>query len=894
MLWIRRLFHSRVAEQRLDAELRFHLEQRIRDYIASGLSPDAARRQANLAFGGFEQVKQDCREAHFETQIEDILRDFRYAFRSLTKDHRFALVAVFALALGIGATTVMFSVLYNVLVHPFPYRDFRRAVVIDLLDLAAPPHDIARYHYTIPEFLAIRDQNHVFEDIVGNYQLDVLFRDEKGTRRFLGGYVTTNGFEFLGVSPLLGRYFAPEDGKPAAPAVFMMNYQLWHTEFQGDPKILGKTFFLNGKPRTLVGIMPERFNGYGSSLWFPLDLSPGAEGTVFPVKDPDVIWMCARLKKDVSLQAAAADVDAILHRLAQVDPGELYPKRFKIVVRTLLDFVVGDFSGILYVLLAAVFMLLLIACGNVANLLLARATVREREVAVRAAMGASRRRLIRQLLVESLMLAAAACFAGCMLAYFGLKGLVAIIPRGPSADLFHGRIPEETVIHLNPAVLLFALAIAALTTVVCGLAPALHAVRGNLPLRMFGSGKSTCGGFRHGKLRSGLVIAEVALSIVLLTGTGLLMRSFFALTHAELGFNPAGMLYVWVSTGEHGWSHDTAVNKTRFDEQVLERVKGLPGVVNATLASSTPPLGGWGSDIMIAGKMPPDHWDSAFDLCSQTYFQTLGVRLLRGRLLSQADIDSAEHVAVVNEAFVRAYFGTENPLGQKIKFKVFDELPDIPHDAYFDVVGVVSNFKNRGLMEPPMPEAFLPHSISGLGDRSILATTTVDPKSLLASVQREIWAVDPSAAITHSGSIQDFVAEFAYTKPQFNVIATSAFAGIGLALVLVGIFSVMAYTVSLQTHDIGIRIALGAQRRDVLAMVLWQGLRLVSLGVLIGVVVSAGFAHFLASQIPGVSAIDTLTFFVVAAVSLATSLIACFFPARRATRFDPLLALRYE
>jgi len=893
MLWLRRLFHGRVAEQRLDAELRFHLEQRIRDYIASGLSPDEARRQANLAFGGFEQVKQDCREAHFENHIEDLLRDFRYAYRSLTRDRRFALVAVFALALGIGTTTVMFSVLYNVLVHPFPYRDFQRAVVFDLLDLSTPPNDNERYHFTIPEFLAIRDQNRVFEDIVGNYQIDVLYRDQTGTRRFLGGYVTTNGFEFLGVPPLLGRYLASDDGKLGAPAVFMMNYQLWHTEFHDDPKILGKTFLLNGKPRTLVGIMPERFNGYGSSLWFPLDLSPGAEGTVFPVKDPEIIWMCARLKKGVSLPAAAADVDAILHRLAQVNTGALYPKQFKIVVRTLLDFVVGDFSGILYVLLAAVFMLLLIACGNVANLLLARATVREREIAVRAAMGASRRRLISQLLVGSVMLAAAACFAGCLLAYFGLKGLVAIIPRGPTADLFHGRIPEETVIHLNPAVLLFALAIAALTTVVCGLAPALHAVRGNLPLRMFG-GKGACSTFRHGKLRSGLVITEVALSIVLLTGTGLLMRSFFALTHAELGFNPARMLYVWVSTGEHGWSHDTRVNRTRFDEQVLERVKGLPGVVNATLALSTPPLGGWGSDILIAGKSPPDHWESAFDLCSQAYFQTLGVRLLRGRLLSQADIDSAQHVAVVNEAFVRAYFGAENPLGQKVRFKVFDEIPETPHGAYFDVVGVVSNFKNRGLMEAPAPEAFLPHSISGFGDRSILATTTVDPKSLLASVQREIWAVDPSAAITHSGSVQDFVAEFAYTKPQFSVIATSAFAGIGLALVLVGIFSVMAYTVSRQTHQIGIRMALGAQRRDVLAMVLWQGLRLVSVGILIGVLASGGFAHLLASQIPGVSAIDPLTFLVVAAVSLVTSLIACFFPARRATRFDPLLALRYE
>jgi len=594
--WLRRLFHKRLTEKRLDAELRFHLEQKVRDYVAAGFAPEEARRRANLAFGGLEQVKQDCREARVENHVQDFLRDFQYALRSLAKDRRFALVAVFALALGIGATTVMFSVLYGVVVDPFPYRDFQHSVVLEMWDLTGPREAEARYHYTIPEFLAIRQQNHVFEDIVGDYQLDVLYRDAKSTRRFLGCYTTPNGSS--GVPPLLGRYFAPNDGKPGAPFVFMMNYRLWQTEFGGDPTILGKTFFLNGKPRTLIGIMPQRFNGCGSDLWLPTDLSPGADGTAFPVKDPDVIWACARLKKGVSLQTAATDVEAILHRLAQANPGELYPQRFKIVLRTLLDFVVGDFSKTLYALLAAVAMLLLIACGNVANLLLARATVREREIAVRASLGASRGRLIRQLLMESLLLAGGACCTGCLLAYLGVKGLVAIIPRGPNADLFHGRIPEEAVISLKPAVLLFAVAIAGLTTLICGLAPALYAVRGNFELRMFGSGKGARGGFRHGKLRNGLVIAEVALSIVLLTASGLMMRSLFALTHVELDFNPARMLYAWVSTGEHG-PYETAAKKKLFYEQVLQRVKALPEVINATVSLSMPPLGGHGGEITI-------------------------------------------------------------------------------------------------------------------------------------------------------------------------------------------------------------------------------------------------------------------------------------------------------
>jgi putative ABC transport system permease protein len=614
-------------------------------------------------------------------------------------------------------------------------------------------------------------------------------------------------------------------------------------------------------------------------------LSPGADGASFPVKDPPVIWALARLKKGVSLQAATADLDAIVHGLAQVNPGELYPQQFKVVTRTLLDFVVGDFQNTLYALLAAVFLLLLIACGNVGNLLLARATVREREIAVRASLGASRGRLIRQLLVESFVLAATACVAGCLFAYVGLKGLVAIIPPGP--------IPEETVIELNPAVLLFALAIAVLTTLICGLAPALHAVRGNLQLRMTNSGKGAGGGFRHGRLRSGLVIAEVALSIMLLTGAGLMMRSFFTLTHVDLGFNPERMLYARVAPAADG-RYDTAVKKKLFFGQVLQRVKALPGVITATVSLSVPPLWGAGSFITVPGKTHSERWESMFDLCSDGYIQTLGLRLLRGRLLSETDIDSGRHVAVVNQAFARAYFGSENPLGQKIKFNAFDEIPETPHDAYFEVVGVVTDFRNRGLIEPLAPEAFLPYSISGFGHRVILAKTAVDPKSLLPSVQREIWTVDSNAAVANSGSVKDLLAEEAYARPQFGLIAIGAFAGIGLALVLIGIFGVIAYTVALQTHEIGVRMALGAQRGNVLRMVLWKGLRLISVGILVGVLMSLGLTRFLASQLSGISATDPLTFFAVVIVFLAVGLFASLVPARRAAGTDPLVALRYE
>jgi predicted permease len=752
-------------------------------------------------------------------------------------------------------------------------------------DLTGPQEQEARFHYSIPEFLAIREQNRVFEEMIGNYTLDVLYTDGKGTRRFRGGYVTANGFDFLGVSPFLGRGFSPDDVKPDAPLVFLMNYRLWQTEFSRDPKILGTTFFLNGKPRTLVGIMPQRFNGYNASLWLPLGLSPGADGTVFPVRDPDVIWALARLKKGVGVEAAAADLDAILHRLAQAHPGRLYPERFKIRARTLLDFVVGDFKKTLCALLAAVSMLLLIACINVGNLLLARATVREREITVRASLGASRGRLIRQLLVESLVLAAAACLAGCFFAYFGLKGLAAIIPRGP--------IPEETVIGLSPAVLLFALAVTVLTTLICGLAPALHAVRGNLPVRMTGSGQGAGDGFRHAKLRAGLVIAEVALSIMLLTGAGLMMRSFFALTHVALGFDPQRMLYARVIPAGADDSEMAAQNQVFF-EQVLRRVRALPGVVTATQTLSLPPLGGAGSNITVLGKPLPQYADSMIDLCGESYFQMLGIRLLRGRLISEADVGSARHIAVVNQAFARAYFGDEDPLGQKVKFDAFDQFPSTPHDAYFEVIGMVADFRNRGLQESAAPEAFLPYSITGIGERFIVAKTVADPKLLLPSVQREIWAVDSNAAVTSNGSIQNLLAQEIYTRPQFGLITISIFAGLGLVLVFIGIFSVMAYTVALETHEIGIRMAFGAEQCNVLRMVLWKGLRLISVGMLIGVSASLGLTRFLAGQISGVSTTDPLTFLAVGILFLAVGLVASLLPARRAAGIDPLVALRYE
>jgi predicted permease len=879
---IRRLFQKSRAEKELDRELRFHLEREIDDYVAEGMSPEEARRHARLHFGGLERVKDEVREAHWETRLENLFRDLKFGIRNLKKDRRFAFVTVLALALGIGSTTVVFSVFYNLLFDPFADKDADRLVVISVHDLTRVNNDNDGW-FSIAEYKSIRAENHVFEDIAGGTHIDVLYDAGAGTRDTQGTFVTTNNFEFLGVPPLLGRWITAQDEAPDAPAVFVIGYKLWKTDFNADLAVVGKAFTLNGKRRTLVGVMPSRFLPYGTLIWLPLGLNAGAEGSVYTNNSPVYLYTIARLKKGVSTDAASADFDVIARRLAKLYPQD-FPERFSVSTQRAAESLMGSFRGMLYALLGAVLMLLLIACSNVANLLLARATVREREVAVRASLGASRGRLLQQLLAESFVLALAACIVGCLFAYFGLKGIVATIPQE--------RISGEAVIGLNPVVLVFALVITILTTFLCGLAPAFHAIRGNLYERLMSSGKGASSGLGHGRFRSGLVIAQVALSIVLLVAAGLSTRSLLALTQVDIGFNPEMTLYARLATP--GATYDRSKQKASLMEQIVRRVKSLPGVSVVAVAQSQPPLWGIRSDLIQFANPESQHREVMIELCSEDYFQTLGIRLSRGKLLSKADVESTRKVAVVNQALAQSFFANSDPIGQKIKFRGFDEINGAPHDTYFEIGGVVTNFRNHGLQEPPMPEAFVPYTILVNDVTSFLARTTVDPKTLLTGVQRAVWEVDPEIAVNESGSIESFLESYAYKEPQFDLITLGSFAGIGLVLVVFGVFSVMAYTVSLRTPEFGIRMALGAQRADILSMVLRSGFALIAAGGLVGLFGSFALTRFLASQLQGVSPTDPLTFGVVLAVILVTGLAACLLPARRAARVDPLVALRYE
>jgi len=806
-------------------------------------------------------------------------QDLRYGLRVLRKNPGSTVIAILTLALGIGATTTICSVVDSVLLNPLPYNNADRLATPSVL----LPNQIGIPRFPVPVFLDFKEQNHTFEDMIGLAYTGVHYRGTAATEQFFGGWVTPNTFEFLSVEPLLGRRITPEDGKPGSQPVFVMSFRLWSKLFNRDAKILGTTLNLNGTPRTLVAIMPPRFRFGDCEVWMPLELSRSTFITGFGVQ-PNEVWTVGRLKQGVGLEAASADLGVVVKGLERTYPA-WFRTNYRLVVNSLTSESVGRFKVTLFAMMAAVSMLLLIACSNVANLLLARATVREKEIVIRASMGATQGRLVRQLLVESCLLAAASCIAGCLFAFLGLKGVVAAIPP----DL----IPSEVVIALRPATLLFAIGVSVVTSLFCGLAPALHGVRRNFHTDLTGGGKGATGDFRRGKLRSGLVIAEVALSIMLLVATGLVLRTLHFLEQVDIGFDPVNVVYAQLSFPEG--RYDTAYQKRAFFLQVLDRVAAIPGVIASTEATSFPPYSfGW-TEVAVPGKTHSEPWGTTFDMCSEGYFQTLGRHLLRGRLLSRSDVLSARHVTVINQTLARAYFVNENPIGQTIKFSSFEDYAaDWPRDAYFEIIGVTADAKNNGLRDAPKPEVYFPYTITGTGSRGIMVRSAGKPELTLASLRREITAMDPDVAVSDTGSIETFLRRWYYAGPQFTLIILTTFAAIGFILVLIGIFSVMAYTVSLRTHEIGIRMALGAQQIDVLCMVLNKGLTLVLTGTIAGLAASLAMTRFMASQIFGVSAMDPWTFSAVAALILAVGLAACLFPARKATQVDPLVSLHYE
>src|SRR2546425_7025 len=809
-------------------------------------------------------------------------QDLRYALRNLGKTPGFAIVAMITLALGIGASTAIFSVIDNILMEPFPYPDAQRFMSVLIHDTERNEPG-GRAAFSGPEFQEYVAQNHVFDRVIAMGNLDVLYRSGEGTQHFRGNYVTPGTFEFLGMPALLGRVMQPADYEPGAPPVFVLRYKGWVKEFGAERKILNNTFVLNGTPRTLIGVMPPRFGWGNADLWIPAKPNRTEDTKAVAGAFPQFWFLLGHLKPGVSSKEAEADLTVVANRLATVYPKN-YPKHFTVQIESLTNLVVGRFRTTLFIVLAAVGLLLLIGCGNVANLLLARATTREKEFAIRSALGANRWRLIRQLLVESLLLATGGAALGTLLAWGGLKSLVALMPQNI--------IPAEAVIRLNLPVLAFTLGVAMLTALVFGLVPALKAARKDLNEPLRDSGKGVSGGFRHGRLRDAVVVLEVGLSLTLLVAAGLLMRSFVALRDVKLGLQPDHVLVARLPLPVERYK--TADQVMGFYRPLLQRLKALPGVVEATETSTLPPYGGIPSDIEIPGKTHAEKWNAMFQLVSEGYFPVLKIRFVDGRGFTEAEVNGARKLAIVNQMFVKKYLGNENPIGRQVRIAQLAEFDDAVKEPMFEIIGLVADAKNRGLQDPPEPGIWVPYTVTGSAFRGILVRTANEPLTMMNAVQHEIWATDANVAVTLTGTLEGYISQFSFAGPRFGFFLMTIFGAIGLVLVTIGVYSVLAYSTARRTHEIGIRMALGANGSDVQGMVIRMGLKLVALGVGIGLIVSVAIGRVIATQLWGVSAYDPWTLVCVPALLLTTGIVACWLPARRAAGVDPLVALRYE
>lgn len=879
---LRGLVHG-PSDDQVDDEIREHLTLLTERFVAQGMSSEEAARAARRQFGNITVLQEDRRHMQTFPSVEAWWHDLRYALRFAWRDRVVTVVSVVTLGLGIGAATAIFSVIYNVLLAPFPEIGAERMVFARIQN-PQQGQESGRQGYTATEILEFTEHSRSFDGIIAATGEGVRYRHGGGTEQLRGALVTPGTFEFFGMPALHGRVMQPGDYEPGAPPVFMMRHKTWMTRFNGDLSLLNKAFVLNGTGRTMVGIMPPRFAWYGADLWIPAQLQPEAK-TGF-ADAPPRWFMLGRLKPGESTQQAEADLAVIASGLARSHP-QIYPPRFTVQVRTRLDAVLSryaPFESTLHTVLAAVGLLLLIACSNVAHLMLARATAREKEFTLRTVLGAGRMRLVRLLMVESLVLATAGAMLGLLVASGGLKLLVAAVPPN--------LIPAQAVIELNAPVLTFTLCVAVLTTLIFGLVPALHASRRDVNDPLRDSGKGVSGGFRGRWLRDTLVVMEVALSLTLLIGAGLVMRSFVALRQEHLGVQADHVFQTSLALPADAYT--PAEQVSRFFQPLLARVKALPGVVDAAASSTLPPYRDGQTKIAIAGKTHGEEWLTLFQHVSEEYFRVLRIEFKRGRPFSEAEIDGARRVAVVNETFGRRYLPNDDPVGRRVRLARRGTAEGPEHDAWFDIVGVVADVRNGGLQVATEPEVWLPYTLIGSAPDALMVRTSQDPGTIANAVRQAVWSTDSGVALVNPGTLNDLISEQLYTAPRFGFLVMTMFGCIGLILVTVGVYSVLAYSTTQRTHEIGIRMALGAERSAVVGMVVRAGLRLVVAGIALGIGVSLLLVRFIETQLAGMTPYDPATLAATTALLTITGAIACWIPARRAARVDPLVALRYE
>ena len=805
--------------------------------------------------------------------LEQSWRDLQFAARNLVRTPGFSALVVMSLAVGIMAATAMYSVLHAVVLDPFPYKDVDRLMSVRVANTAARG---GRTGYSVDQFLEIAERNTIFEGTIASTISDVLWSGEGDPQRLRGNHGPFNTFEVMGVPPLIGRTPDANDARPGAAPVVVLGYRFWQRRFGGDPNVIGRQMRLNDNVRTVIGVMPKRFMWRGADVYLPIAFQRGRV-----IEDVRNVHLLGRLKPGVTDAQAEADLRPIIQDLKQREP-TAFPDSWRVGLLSFKNTFPSGITGDIWVLFGAVSLLLVIACANVSNLLLARAASRQREMSVRAALGANRSRVIRQLLTESLLFALLAGVAGTALAYAGLPLILALVPPDT--------IPDESEIAVNGAVLLFTLGVSALTSIVCGIAPALHSSRRDLAAALRESGRSLAGGSRQALLRKGLVAAEVALALMLLAGSSLLIRTFLSLRDVDLGYPPDRFLLLRVPLSAERYAD--AARRTAFYDDLLDRIRAVPGVAAAGVNSGLHPLGNMWSAAEIPGAQPTadpvvvHHVDAG-------YAPTMGLRLVSGRLLNADDVRSVRPLAVVNERFVTARLGGLPPLGQSVRLPRLAQPPLNLKNPQFDIVGIVADTQNNGLAEPIMPEIYVPFTAAGVANWVVIRAN-VEPGTLTRAVSNQVYAIDKNQPVANVMTLETLLKEEEYARPRFNLALLSVFGGIGLVLAVVGVYGVMSNAVAQQRQEIGVRMALGASSAAIARMILARGSRLLGIGLIIGLAGSIAMARLLAHKVWNISAFDPLAFAVVTLLVLATGIQACVWPAWRASRIDPLIALREQ
>ncbi|HKP88121.1 MAG TPA: ABC transporter permease [Blastocatellia bacterium] len=802
--------------------------------------------------------------------MENLLKDVRYGIRMLTRNLGFTVVAVMTLALGIGANAAIFSVVNAVLLRPLPYADPDRLMIIRETKLPQFPE----FSVSPGNFLDWQKQNTVFERLVsisgGAFNLIGTGEPE----RLQGLRVTDGFFATLGAQPQIGREFLPEEDQPGHGNVVILSHGLWQRRFGGDENILNQTMTLNGQSYTVVGVMPAtfRFGGRSTDLWTPMAFTAQQAQS----HGGHYLQTIGRLKPDATLEQARTEMSAIADRLA-----EQYPDAnagWNVKIMPMLEYSVRSIKPALIILLYAVAFVLLIACANVANLLLARAASRQKEVAIRTALGAGRWRIIRQLLTESVLLSLAGGVAGLLLAMWGMSLLLSLAPEN---------LPRVRDVSLDGRVLAFTAAITLLTGLSFGLVPALQASKPNLNETLKDAGRgSTEGGHRH-LVRSVLVVLEVATALMLLVGAGLMIKSFMRLQQVDPGFNPNNALTVGVSLPQRKYPEDD--QKSAFYTQLIERLSALPGAQAVGASHVLPFSDDYVLGFLIEGRPPyPDGEDPStnYYAVSADYFRAMGIPLIRGRLFTEHDNKKSPRVAIINETMAKKFFPDEDPIGKRI------HVTNGPV-VYREIVGIVGDVKHYDLETEAPPQTYEPYLQQPFSFMTLVVRTAGDSRNLSAAIRSEVLNIDKEQPVSSIKALDQLVSD-SISEQRFAMLLLGVFAAVAMLLAAVGIYGVMSYAVTQRTHEIGIRMALGAGQRDVLKLIVGHGMLLTLIGVALGLFVSFLGTRVMTAMLFGVSATDLTTFAVFAVSLTAVALLACAVPARRALKVDPMVALRYE